>query len=263
MRFFNDFLQADSKNIKFFIITSLFLTLGSCVTNKQAVYVQPRKDMKSEFKAAQKKTRTIQPGDDLYITINSEDQESNIFNSQQNTVVQSDISLISYHVNEKGFIRIPPLGNLLLMDLSLVEAANVIEKALIGIIATPSVTVNFINKTITVLGAVNHPGRFEFSDQQINIFQALGYAGDISTYGNRKKVMLIREQNGIILRKYIDLTNEDLLSSSEYYLKPNDIVYVKSLKRRHLGMDPFPFGLVLSIISTTILILSYLNIYRP
>ncbi|NOY38041.1 MAG: polysaccharide export protein [Chlorobi bacterium] len=211
----------------FIILTGIFIYSISCVPNRKIVYVQSGKDKKTEFEAIQKRPRIIQPGDELFIQINSEDEESNIFSTQtNNTVARGDITLVSYLVNEEGFIRLPPLGNLRLKDLTLDEAASVIEKALIGMIASPSVSVKFVNKTVTVLGEVNNPGRYEFYNQRINIFQALGYAGDISTYGNRKKVMLIREENNIITREYIDLTDENLLESYGYYVKPNDVIYV-------------------------------------
>jgi len=234
----------------------------SCVTNKQAVYVQPGKENKVDFNTIQKKPRTIQPGDELYIRIKSEDEESNIFKqSVEDYVVREDITLVSYLVNEDGYIRLPPIGNLRLAGLTLNEAANVTEKSLVGMIATPSVTIKFVNKTVTVLGEVTNPGRYLFHDQRINIFQALGYAGDISTYGNRKKVMILREENNVITRRYVDLTNENFLGSKNFYIKPNDVIYVEPLKRRHLGLNTFPFSLVLSAASTVILVLSYLHLY--
>ncbi|MCD6201352.1 MAG: polysaccharide biosynthesis/export family protein [Bacteroidales bacterium] len=244
------------------ILSGIFIFSVSCVTNKQAVYVQPGKDQKVDFEAIKKKPRTIQPGDELYIRIKSTDEESNIFNQQiDDYVARTDITLISYLVNEDGYVRLPPIGNLLLSGLTLDEGANVIEKALIGMIATPSVTIKFVNKTVTVLGEVEHPGRYEFYDQRINLFQALGYAGDISTYGNRKNIMILREENNKIIREYVDLTNENVLGSKNYYIKPNDVIYVEPLKRRYWDMDTFPFTLILSATSTIILILSYIHLY--
>ncbi len=128
-------------------------------------------------------------------------------------------------------------------------------------ISNPSVNIKFVNKTVTVLGYVNNPGRYEFYDQRINIFQALGYARDVAEYGNREKVMLIREENNVITRNYIDLTDENLLASYYYYVKTNDVIYVEPLKRRHWGIDTFPFTLILTSISTFVLVMSYINLY--
>lgn len=245
------------------ISLTILVTAVSCVTNRQAVYVQPGKDLKNNFDVIPKTPRTIQPDDELYIRINSEDIGSNIFRLSENSYVSmSDITLVTYLVNEKGYIRLPPLGNLYLKGLTLDEASSVIEKALIGMIATPSVTIKFVNKTVTVLGEVRVPGRYTFYDQRITIFQALGYAGDITTYGNRKKVMLVREKDNKVTRVYLDLTNEDLFNSAYYYVNPDDVIYVEPLKRRHWGIETFPFTLILSATSTIILILSYLHLYN-
>ena len=73
--------------------------------------------------------------------------------------------------------------------------------------------------------------------------------------------MILREENNVITRRYVDLTNENFLGSKNFYIKPNDVIYVEPLKRRHLGLNTFPFSLVLSAASTVILVLSYLHLY--
>jgi len=226
------------------------------------VYVQQENEKQEKFEAIAKQDRVIKAGDELYIRISSDDEQTNIFEQRTDyDIARADITLVSYLVNEEGFIRLPPLGDIQLKGLKLDEASNVIEMALVGLISNPSVSIKFVNKTVTVLGEVRYPGRHEFYDQRINIFQALGYAGDIAEYGNRKKVMLIREENNIITRNYIDLTDENLLTSYYYYVKPNDVIYVEPLKRRHWGIDTFPFTLILTSISTFVLVMSYINLY--
>ena len=256
-------LTSKNRGCLFILLAVFVFSSVSCVTNRQAIYIQPGKEQKVDFEVVIKEPRKIQPGDELYITVGTEDVEENVFTTiSSNRMALNDVTLISYTVNEKGYIRFPVIKYIKLGGLTLDEAENAMEKALTGFIGTPSVTVKFVNKNVTLLGFVNNPGRYQFPDTRINIFQALGYAGDISTYGNRKKIMLVREENNIITRRYLDLTDENLLTSDYYYIKPNDVIYVEPLKRRHLGMDTFPYGLVLSIISTTILVLSYLNIYQ-
>ena len=226
------------------------------------VYVQEEKDKQEKFEAIAKQDRVIEAGDELYIRISSDDEQTNIFRQRIDyDIARADITLVSYLVNEEGFIRLPPIGNIQLKGLKLDEASKVIEMALVGMISNPSVSTKFVNKTVTVLGYVNNPGRYEFYDQRITIFQALGYARDIAEYGNREKVMLIREENNVITRNYIDLTDENLLASYYYYVKTNDVIYVEPLKRRHWGIDTFPFTLILTSISTFVLVMSYINLY--
>ncbi len=243
-----------------FILFFIFLSaMFSCVSNKEALYVQP-KDNKVNFDAYLKAANTIKIGDELYIRVNSEKEETNIFSQWgDNTMAQRDITLASYQVNQEGSIRFPLIGYVQLKGLSLDEASSVIEKALIGMINNPVVTVRFVNKTVTVLGEVNAPGRYDFPDQNINIFQALGYAGDIAYYGNRKHVMIIRKTNNTIERHFIDLTDEHLLESGFYYILPGDILYVEPLKRKRWGFQAFPWGIAMGIVSTTLVILTYLH----
>ncbi len=261
------FIQVRNKNKKagkyplLLLLTGIVLFSVSCVTNRQAVYVQPGKDQKIDFEAYINAPRTIKSGDELYIRVNSEREETNIFSQWGNIpMVQQDITLATYHVNQDGSVRFPIVGTINLKGLTLAEASSVIEKTLIGIVNNPIVTVKFVNKTVTVLGEVNAPGRYDYPDQEINIFQALGYAGDIAYYGNRKKVMIIRKENNVIKRNYIDLTDENLLESNFYTLRPNDIIYVEPLKRRLWGFQAFPWGIAMGLVSTTLVILSFIQL---
>ena len=257
-RIFNP-LFSDKTGLFFFGILLLGF-ISSCVSNKQAVYVQPGKEKKIDFEAVLKEPRKIKLGDELYIRVNSEREETNMFSEwDNNTMAQQNITLASYRVDKDGSIRFPLVGKIRVQGLSLEEAANVIEKSLIGIITRPIVTIHFVNNTVTVLGEVNAPGRYDFNEQKINIFQALGYAGDIAYFGNRKHVMLVREENGIIQRHYFDLTDENLLESDYFFVLPNDVIYVEPLKRRNWGFETFPWGITMGIISTTLVILTFIN----
>jgi polysaccharide export outer membrane protein len=108
--------------------------------------------------------------------------------------------------------------------------------------------------TVSVLGEVNNPGHYVFSQDKFTVYNALSLAGDISVYGNRKKVTLVRNENGRNIRINLDLTREDILSSPYYFIQPNDLIYVKPLRKRFWGMETFPTTLLLSIITTALLI---------
>jgi len=247
--------------IRFFFVFGIIVFASSCVSNKQAVYVQPGEDKRTDFESALLEPRKIKDGDELYITVRSENEETNLFSQwADNNMAQVNITLTSFRVDKNGAIRFPLVGNIRVRGLSLEEAASVIEKSLIGIITRPIVTVHFVNNTVTVLGEVNAPGRYDFNDQKINIFQALGYAGDIAYYGNRKHVMLVREENGVIHRHYFDLTDEKLLESDYYYVLPNDVIYIEPLKRRKWGFETFPWGIAMGLVSTTLVILSFIQL---
>ncbi len=251
-------------NIKIFFCGLLvILLISSCVSNRRAVYTQVRPtegDTTRSFIPYDRYDDFIKPGDELYIRVSSFDEESNFFTQERDQYYMgmSDITLVSYTVRENGFLNLPYAAEVMLEGLTLVAASAKLEEVLSGYLNQPSVFVKFVNKNITVLGEVARPGRYTFSEKNINIFQALGMAGDITYYGNRKRVMIIREENEIISRNYIDLTKSSLYGSYYYFLKPNDIVYVQPLQRRRWGFRDFPFDLVLASATTFVLILNYI-----
>lgn len=206
----------------------------------------------------------IKANDELYVEVSSFDNGNLNFMNSDATRTSSarsaaDLALISYVVNKEGQINLPLIGFLSVKGLTCTQAAAKIQQELDGYLSTPTVKVNFVNKNITILGFVKSPGRYNYVSDHINIFQALGMAGDIEEYGNRKSVTIVREENGVIEKMTIDLTQENILASSQLYLKSNDVVYVQPMKRRHWGFQTFPWTLALSTITTTILILNYIQ----
>ena len=242
------------------IVGSIF---SSCVPVKKVAYVQ------SESKLTDKELNElnfigkdidskIRPGDELYIRISSADEVQTAF-SMENQRQFYDPSLLSYIVDEDGQIKLPYIGRTNIAELTLDEASDSIEAGLSKYLYIPSVFIKFINNKVTILGEVNDPGVYVFNYKNINILQAIGYASEVSNFGNREKVLLIREDGNSRTKHYLDLTDERLLESEYYLLKSNDIVYVEPLKRKRWGMVSVPYDLILSVISTTIVIITFIN----
>ena len=254
-------------NMKKFALPFLFLSLiainFSCVTNKELIYLQPDKKkgpQEEAFHLDRMEGNLIQPGDELYIRVTSFDETSNFFNiSARELYVREDITLLSYTVNEEGYVRLPYMGNVFLMGKTLEEASSLIEKELQGYLNQPAVSVKFVNKKVTVLGEVGRPGVYMFYDKRINIFQALGYAGDITRFGNRKVVLVIREEDNAVSKNYVNLLDENILTSYYYFVKPNDIVYVQPLRKQIWGIREVPYSLIISTITTALLIMNFLR----
>jgi polysaccharide export outer membrane protein len=114
--------------------------------------------------------------------------------------------------------------------------------------------VKLVNRYVSVLGEVKNPGHFSYSQDKFNIYDAIGLAGDITDYGNRTKVILVRNENGENLRINIDLTKSEILTSDYFFMRPNDIIYVVPLRKKFWGFNQFPFSLLLSAITTGLLI---------
>jgi polysaccharide export outer membrane protein len=129
-----------------------------------------------------------------------------------------------------------------------------IKDSLTNILSQPLVSVKLVNRYISVLGQVRIPGHFPYAQEKLTIYDAIGLAGDMTTYANRKEVVLARNENGKNVVVRIDLTQPEILESNYYYLRPNDMIYVKPMKKRLWGMEQFPYALILSTITTGLLL---------
>jgi len=224
------------------------------------IYLRSPDKLKSfelkEYPVDREVKEIIRPGDELYIRVTTADEQPTNFllNNENYTL---DVTLRSYTVSDEGYIRFPYLGKLYVQDKTIDGVAGEIEYALREYLLNPSVFVKFVNKKITVIGEVRNPGVYFFYDKTINILQAVAYAGDITTFGNRKEVLLIREEEGKIKKYELDLTDENLLESDFYVIKPEDIIYVEPLRSRRWGFESFPYALLLTVINTGLLIWVY------
>lgn len=239
--------------------------LSGCMTTNKMVYVQEEsrnRDLGQEFVNEQKRA-LIQTFDELYVNVSSFNEESpDLISSGEIRMggrTTTDYSLISYQVDENGNIDMPLLGQVHVAGKTVDEVASEMQEELKSYFYSPSVKVSFVNKNVTVIGEVSNPGRYFYSGENINIFQALGLAGDIEEYGNREKVVVVRERNGRIHKNSVDLTNKNLFISDFYYLKSGDVVYVEPMNRRIWGINQVPFSLILSAATTSLLIFDYIR----
>ena len=244
------------------IVVISMLLLVSCVPQKQLVYMQSANPTPSgEYPIGNRKNIRIEPFDELYILVSSLDQPGYNFLKQDNvnniSISEASIALTSYTVSDSGWVLLPVLGKIKLQGLTLEEASQKVKETAKNTLNNPTVSVRFVNNSITILGEVQHPGTYTYLKQQMNIFRALGIAGDITEYGNRRKVVIIRENEKAIRKYQIDLTKDDIITSEFYYVRPNDVIYVEPLKRRWWGMKEFPFMLFMAAITNYVLILDY------
>jgi polysaccharide biosynthesis/export protein len=241
-----------------FIIVSLF---SSCVTQRKVEYLQDRNKSIKTFKEAEFSDYKLKPNDELYIQISSLDEASaNVFsNSSQSTGYVGSIdpygaSLMSYAIDREGFLQIPIVGKIQVRDKTLTQVSLMLKDSLSHILNQPVVTVKLVNRYISVLGEVRNPGHFSFAQDKLTIYDALGLAGDITEYGNRNSVILIRNEEGENVRISLDITRSEILTSGYYNLRPNDIVYVRPLRNQFWGMRQFPFTILFSTLTTGLLI---------
>lgn len=251
-----------------YFLLFIAIVFASCVSQKKSVYVQSANNDKAEYRYSNdtRKNIRIEPFDILYITINSLDQPGyNFFNQEKSSttaLTEATLAVFGYTVNDSGMVNIPLVGGVKLKGLTLDEATKAITNAVKNMLNNPIVSVRFVDNTVTILGEVQHPGTYTYAKEQLSIFRAIGLAGDITEYGNRRKVTLIREKDKTVYKYYLDLTKDDIFKSEFYHLKPNDILYVQPLRVRRWGVKDIkdlPISIVLTAITTYILFQTYIN----
>lgn len=175
----------------------------------------------------------IESGDLLRISLSSLQPEMNLmFNNQEdmfdyNRTIMNNINAEGFLVDENGEINVPAIGKVRVAGLTKKEATALIEDGIEELIVNPVVTVRFANFKVTVIGEVNNPSTFFVPAERLNIFEALGLAGDMTEFGLRENVMLIREVDGKRSVRWMNLNNGNILLSPDFYLKQNDIIYVE------------------------------------
>ncbi len=246
------------------LIPSLFiLVFSSCLTNKNLTYLQGDLSQAKEFQSSTAEYK-IKEKDELYIQISSLDEASaSIFSSLGNQqyvnlgVIQPyGASMVSYTVEKDGCITLPVIGKLIVKDKTLEEVREAITNNVSNILSQPTVSVKLVNRYVTVLGEVNRPGMYHYFKDEVSIYEAIGLAGDITNWGNRNEVIILRNKNGKNLQIVLDLNNRAMLSSENLYVSPNDIIYVKPLKKKFWGLQEFPYDVLLSAITAAILLYS-------
>lgn len=241
------------------------ILFSSCVPQKKMLYMQVKNEsdtMKSFINERQIDYR-IQPGDNLYIRIVSLDEKTNMLlnplGSQYSNNITSDASvyLNSYTVSENGTIEFPLIGLLPVKGRTVDEIRDEIQDKLNEYLKKSVIIVKLVNFNITLLGEVKRPGQYKIYQNNINIFEAVSMAGDLTDFANRNKVAIIRQTKEGTEVDYLDMTKRDVLSSDYFFLKPNDIIYVEPVKGKQFTFAQFPYGVVFGFISSTILLLNY------
>ena len=235
------------RNNVFYILCLMMtgmLAFNSCSSSKEVVYFQDLRPGESEIKLPEVQPITVRPEDKISILVNSRDQElTNLFNlpyvtkrlgqpALKNGISGStnDQGVSGYTVDAEGNIDFPVLGKVHVEGMQRGEIAETIKNELVNknLVKDPVVTVEFMNLSVSVMGEVNNPGRFSIDRDRITILDALSLAGDLTIYGNRSKVLVLREENGVQRTYGIDLTSgEYVYTSPAYYLQQNDLVYVE------------------------------------
>lgn len=175
--------------------------------------------------------KLIMPFDKLYIKVFSIDEKTNLlFNSNENMVSSSSSSIIGYFVDENGNINYPFTGKVNVSGLTPEQAGIKLGKALSEYVSKATVIVKFINSSVTIMGEVQRQGVYSFDQDKLNIYEALALGGGVSRFGNRKNIILIRQEGDKIMHHKLDLSDSKISGKDYYYIRTNDVIVVEPLK---------------------------------
>ena len=237
------------KNLIYYLI--LLLTMFSCKPKENMVYMEKEKNIaESKINQAVFYGAHIQSGDVLEIKVTAFDENAvrpfNLYSMNNSTSTgqlngqTAQLAPQGYLVDNEGFIYFPVLGKLYIKGMTLAQLRADLEKRLLTYLAEPLVSIKQLNFNVTVLGEVKNPGQHTSASDKITLLQALGLAGDMTDYGNRTNVKLIREEEGISKTYVIDFTDKNITSSPYYYMQQNDVLYVEPdlIKKKTANVDP-------------------------
>lgn len=266
-------LELFKNNMRSYTLLFPFLVvitmLTGCLSYKDIVNFQDGHDLNEEkFEQIRNAyTIQIQPGDILQITVHSSNQiEAQRFNIMTVQEVTQAIRIgagnnlsepLGYIVDREGYIDMPVIGKVDVLNRSIEEAKELIEDKIAdtGYLRDQNIQIRFLSFRITVSGEVNYPGSYIIQSQRINILEALGLAGDVTIFSNRDNILIIREKNGIRSFGRLNIKSKDIFDSPYFYLQPNDVIYVEPHRAKVMAA-PDPASRYMSIVTGTLTIIT-------
>ncbi len=161
-------------------------------------------------------------------------------------------------VDENGEMKLPLIGTTKLSGLTIHECITTLEDKFKVYIDDPIITIKKLNFKVTILGEVNKPGTYPILNEKATLTEVLGLGGDLTQFGDRKNVHIIRTENNITKDLYVDLTNANSLTAEVYFLHPDDVLYISPVKRKAFQNISPSVTVFTSILTTTVVVISFL-----
>lgn len=230
-------LTARNSFVYYLVLASMFI-FANCGDARKVTYFNNIDEGVIASNAASLEP-VIQKSDILSITVTSPNPEATVMFNAPNMVFSQPASTnqsagniapaYGYLVNQDGFIEFPSLGKIPAAGITKQKLKEDITRLLLDkkLLVEPIVTVRYMNYRVTVIGEVARPSVVAVPNEKISILEAIGLAGDLTIYGRRDNVLLIREEKGSKIIKRLNLNSPEIISSQYYYLKSNDVIYVE------------------------------------
>ena len=245
--------------------------MTSCVSQKKILYFQNEQMEDSitsvEYLNKRSFDYKVQPGDNLYIRVSSLDKNFNeFFNNNGDrygttggtySSGNANIYLNGFNVSDEGTIDFPYAGKIYVKDLTIDEIQQKIQNIIGEYQKETIVYVKLGLFNLTILGEVARPGQYQVYQSDINLFQALAMAGNATDFGNKKNVKIVHQttEGSQIVR--VNLNDANILENPQYYLKPNDIIYVEPMGIKRYGFTTMPYSTIFSATSLLVTVLTF------
>ena len=232
----------------FVLLFFLILTLTSCKTKEKASelnYMQNVEQMASDV-ALKSSAATIQKGDQLVIFVSAKNMEvvrpfnQSYYTSQTQATTNATNAEKVYLVDSEGNIDFPILGKLNTTDKTLEDFKSEMAGRISTYVKNPNVTVRLANFKVIILGEVARPGQYTIGEGQSTLLNAIGLAGDLTIYGKRDDILMVRNENGVLKKERINLMDANFINSPYFHLKQGDVIYVSAnhTKEKVARLDP-------------------------
>ena len=259
---------------RFLAFLIILAALSSCTSykelTKKAIYFQNTTD--SSLSATNiSYTSKIQKGDILYIGVNTANEESsrllnqpNFYAGSTNTAAGGTASsnAVGYLVDDRGEIVFPYVGNFKVAGFSKSELTDTLTRQIRRYVSDAVISVRILNYKVTILGEVARPGSYSIPSERVSVLDAIGLAGDLTVFGRRDNIKVIREINGERSMGVLNLSHGDLFTSPYYYLQQNDLVYIEMNERKMRNADQTNtrnISIALGVISALALVVTTLS----
>ncbi|MBD5231106.1 MAG: polysaccharide export protein [Muribaculaceae bacterium] len=206
-----------------YLLPVMLILLTGCKTKENLGYFHNNTPVAEQVVTRANWQLKIEPGDELSVYINTELPElTATFN-----LPDRETDTKSYFVDKQGYINLPKVGKVKAEGLTTTQLAEEVTRRVAEFAEAPTVRVELLNFKVSVLGEVQKPAVIKVPTERMTVLEALSEAGDLTVFGRRDNVTLIREEGGEVTYHRLDLSDGDLIKSPYYYLQQNDVIYVE------------------------------------
>jgi len=267
------FSLLNRKGISFFFFVCLVVTISSCVPNKKIVYLQDSNNQVDTLYQIQPNDYHLQKGDiigiDVKIATSNPALKELFAQSGNNAQMQAGIQgggdiyyMTGFVLDDSGYVDVPVVGRIHVEGMNIFETDRKIQGVFDSYLDNVFITVRFGGLRYSVLGEVNHPGKFVILQNRMTILEALAFAGDLTELANREEVRIIRQYPRGTRIHSINLLDERIIESPFYYVQPNDVIYVEPLKVRAYGTGVNGLQTVQAIVTALSAVVTTIGIIR-